>query len=131
MTQRRLLLLAITMLGLSAGTARAWRLGWALSPGAGARRAHWGVSLGSHSDGGSDGGGCEGIAAHNEAMESFVLEDALLYADDDLIVVNKPPNALCVPGRYIQDSLVVRVAEHFSIQVRSCTCLEWMQRRGQ
>ena len=87
------------------------------------------MPLGSHSDGGGDGGGREGIAAHNKAMKGFILKDALLYADDDLIVVNKPPNALCVPGRYIQDSLVVRVAEHFSIQVRPCACLIWIQRR--
>lgn len=50
-------------------------------------------------------------------MAGFRLEDAVLHEDEDIVVVDKPPNALCVPGRYIKDSLVVRVADHFSIQV--------------
>lgn len=115
-----LLPLVVPMLALSSGMARASRMGWTWSPGVGTtRRRHWRMSLGAHSAG--DGGGREGIAAHKAAMAGFDLKAALVYTDDDLVVVNKPPNALCVPGRYIQDSLVMRVAEHFSIQV--CPCM--------
>jgi hypothetical protein len=68
--------------------------------------------------------GREGIAAHERAMASFRIEDALLHEDADIVVVDKPPGALCVPGRYIKDSLVVRVADYFSIQVGAlCFCL--------
>lgn len=83
------------------------------------------MSLGAEAGGGGGGGGGnggdgrEGIAAHQEAMRGFTVEDALIHHDDNIVVVHKPPNALCVPGRYIQDSLVVRVAEHFSIKVRA------------
>lgn len=50
-------------------------------------------------------------------MTSFHIKDAILHHDEDVVVMNKPPNALCVPGRYIKDSLVVRVAEHLNVKV--------------
>jgi|EP00624_Nannochloropsis_granulata_P000803 tRNA pseudouridine32 synthase/23S rRNA pseudouridine746 synthase len=60
------------------------------------------------------GDGKEGIEAHEKAMEKFELE--IVHDDADIVVVNKPAGALCVPGRFIQDSLVVRVAAHIGIK---------------
>lgn len=60
------------------------------------------------------GDGKEGIEAHEKAMENFELE--IVHDDADIVVVNKPAGSLCVPGRFIQDSLVVRVAEHVGIK---------------
>lgn len=60
------------------------------------------------------GDGKEGIEAHIKAMEGFELQ--ILYDDTDVIVVTKPAGSLCVPGRFIQDSLVVRVAAHAKIK---------------
>jgi len=60
------------------------------------------------------GDGKEGIESHEKAMEKFALE--IVHDDADIVVVNKPAGALCVPGRFIQDSLVVRVAAHLGIK---------------
>ncbi len=123
------LLLLIRMPLQLVGAARACRMmvrGRANKPLGFAAVRHWmGMEMGTacmaagaqgggdNSDGG--GGGREGIAAHERAMARFRIGDALLHEDADVVVMNKPPNALCVPGRYIKDSLVVRVAEHLGI----------------
>lgn len=60
------------------------------------------------------GDGKEGIEAHEKAMEGFELQ--VLYDDKDVVVVTKPAGALCVPGRFLKDSLVVRVAAAVGIQ---------------
>ena len=46
--------------------------------------------------------------------EDYQLE--ILHSDNDIAVVHKPPGAFCVPGKYLRDSLVVRVGKHFRIK---------------
>ena len=41
--------------------------------------------------------------------------EQLLYVDRDLLVFNKPPNMLSVPGVYAKDSLATRVADTFRL----------------
>ena len=41
--------------------------------------------------------------------------EELLYVDRDMIVYNKPPNMLSVPGVYEKDSLATRVAKTFQL----------------
>ena len=37
----------------------------------------------------------------------------ILHLDDDIIVINKPPGLLSVPGRYLKDSAVTRLQERY------------------
>ena len=46
-----------------------------------------------------------------EISNNFVR--APLYIDDQIIVINKPPGLLSVPGRYIKDSAVSRLSERY------------------
>lgn len=71
-------------------------------------------SSGMATGGFSPGDGKEGIEAHEKAMEGFELQ--VLHDDADVVVVTKPAGSLCVPGRFIHDSLVVRVAAHVGIK---------------
>ena len=61
----------------------------------------------------------EGRRHHENACTNFCVEDIVLYADESIIVVNKPPGMLCVPGVYIKDSIATRVADYFKIKDRA------------
>ena len=43
-------------------------------------------------------------------------EERCLFFDNDIIVYEKPPNMLSVPGTYDKDSLASRIAASFCIE---------------
>ena len=114
---RALLLLLLLLMLHRALLASAWRI----PPSSSSRRLRLhplaALRQSLTTDGAStDNGGMDGIAAHQQAMEGFDVAAVVVHEDAHVVVVNKPPNALCVPGRYIEDSLVVRVAAHLGIE---------------
>ena len=45
-----------------------------------------------------------------------LYEERCLFVDNDIIVYDKPPNMLSVPGMYEKDSLTSRIAATFHIE---------------
>jgi tRNA pseudouridine32 synthase / 23S rRNA pseudouridine746 synthase len=57
--------------------------------------------------------GCQSTSLH---IAPYCDVERLLYVDSDILVYDKAPNFLCVPGVYEKDSLVGRAASTFKVE---------------